>query len=82
MGTHLTILSQKEIEQVYGLPKLTSKQRVIYFDLTLIELELLRNYRTTQTKIYFILQLAYFKFKHQFFVFDLGEVRQDISYLQ
>lgn len=82
MGTHLTILSQKEIEQLYNLPKLTSKQRIIYFDLTPTELELLQNYRTPLTKIYFILQLAYFKFKQQFFVFDLGEVPQDISYLQ
>jgi len=82
MGTHLTILSQKEIEQIYGLPKLTSKQRAIYFNLTPVELELLKNYRTLQTKIYFILQLAYFKLKQQFFVFDLVEVQQDVSYLQ
>ena len=57
MGSQLYILSQKEIQQIYGLPKLTSKQRAIYFDLTPTELELLRNYRTPQTKIYFILLL-------------------------
>ncbi len=82
MGTHLTILSQKEIEQIYGLPKLTSKQRAIYFDLTVEEQGFLQNYRTPLTKIYFILQLAYFKFKQQFFVFDLGDVSQDVAHIQ
>jgi len=40
MGTQLRILSQKEINQIYGLPKLTVKQRTVFLKLTLSEQEL------------------------------------------
>jgi TnpA family transposase len=82
MGTQLNILSSKEIRHIYSLPKLTSPQRPIYLELTLPEQELVHKYRSPLTKIYFILQLCYFKFKQQFFVFDISEVREDVAYLQ
>lgn len=82
MGTQLRILSQKEINQIYGLPKLTAKQRKDFLELTLPEQELVRTYRTPLTRVFFILQLAYFKFKQQFFTFDLSEVSADVVYLQ
>jgi TnpA family transposase len=82
MGTQLSILSPQEIHQIYGLPKLTAKQRAIYLELTLPEQELVRYYRTPLTRVYFILQLAYFKFKQQFFVFELSDVSADVTYIQ
>ncbi len=82
MGTQLRILSQKETDQIYGLPKLTAKQRTVFLELTLPEQELVRTYRTLLARVYFILQLAYFKCKQQFFVFDLSEVQLDVAYLQ
>lgn len=82
MGTQLRVLSQKEINQIYSLPKLTAKQRTVFLDLPLPEQKLVRTYRTPLTRVFFILQLAYFKFKQQFFKFDLGEVQADIVYLQ
>lgn len=82
MGTQLQILSHKEINQIYGLPKLTTKQRTIFLELTLSEQKLVRFYRTPLTRAFFILQLGYFKFKQQFFMFDLSEVQADVAYLQ
>ena len=82
MGTQLTILSNKEIQQIYSLPKLQTQQQPIYLDLSIQEQELLASYRNPLTRIYFILQLGYFKFKQQFFVFDLSEVSGDVEYLE
>lgn len=82
MGTQLTILSNKEIQQIYSLPKLQTQQRPIYLELSIQEQELLASYRNPLTRIYFILQLGYFKFKQQFFVFDLSEVSGDVDYLE
>jgi len=82
MGAQLAILTRKEIYQIYGLPKFKKKQRSIYLEMSLPEQELVRKYRQPITRIYFMLQLAYFKFKQQFFVFDISEVAKDVAYLQ
>ena len=37
---------------------------------------------TAPVRIYFILQLGYFKSHHLFFVFDLPEVKEDAQYIQ
>jgi hypothetical protein len=82
MSSQLNILSQKEIHQIYGLPKLKQKQRSVYLEFTLPEQELVRKYKTPITRVYFLLQLAYFKFKQQFFIFNLHQVSKDVAYLQ
>ncbi len=46
------------------------------------EQELIRKYKSPITRVYFLLQLAYFKFKQQFFVFNLNQVAKDVTYLQ
>lgn len=58
------------------------KCRSSNFTFSLPEQELLGIYRTPITKVYFLLQLAYFKFKQQFFIFDIQLVPKDIAYLQ
>jgi hypothetical protein len=82
MSSQLNILSEKEVRQIYGLPKLNPKQRSIYLEFTLLELELARKHRTPVTSAYFLLQLAYFKFKRQFFIFDFTKVAEDVAYLK
>ncbi len=82
MAKQLNILSAKEIRELYGLPKFRKQQRRIYFDLTFAEQQLINHYRTPQTKVYFILQLAYFKFKQQFFVFEPNQVKKDILFIE
>lgn len=46
-----------------------------------IELDALSQWGTLKTKVYFILQLAYFKAKNQFFTFDFDETRADVEYV-
>ena len=82
MKTQLNILSRKEINHIYGIPSLNPQQRVVYLELTLAEQELAHKYRGSITKTYFILQLAYFKFRQQFFIFDLEQVEKDVEYVQ
>jgi len=82
MGSQLNILSEKERREIYNLPKFKKKQRFIYLEFSLPEQELVRKYKSPVTKVYFLLQLAYFKFKQQFFVFNLNQVSKDIVYLQ
>ena len=82
MAKQLNILSAKEIRDLYDLPKFRKQQQRIYFDLTFAEQELTNHYRTPLTRVYFILQLGYFKFKQQFFVFESNQVKKDIDYIQ
>lgn len=82
MGNLLRILSKQEVRQIYGLPKLKAKQRLFYLEFNLIEQKAVKKYRTPITKVYFLLQLAYFKLKQQFFIFNLNEVVEDVKYLQ
>ncbi|MED0906624.1 DDE transposase [Bacillus cereus] len=77
----LTILTIDEINQIYSRPLFTTKERVQYFSLSQMENELLYTLRSIKSKIYFILQLGYFKSKHLFFRFDLCEVEEDIQYI-
>jgi TnpA family transposase len=78
----LTILSQGEIAKIYDLPKFEEEDRFIYFELTEAEKEALTAYGRIFTKIYFILQLGYFKAKQLFFVFETEQVFEDAEYIR
>lgn len=45
------------------------------------ELDVLNNYSTIKTRLYFILQLGYFKTKNQFFKFNFDDVQSDVNYI-
>ena len=75
----LTILTQKELQALYGLPQFTDEERDAYFALDPREKQALDDYRTFTAKTYFILQLGYFKAKKQFFVFTLQTVSDDVA---
>jgi len=77
----LKILGAEEIEALYGLPRFTPDERRHYFGLSAPEKEVLQELRSVKSQVYFLLQLGYFKAKHQFFVFDLAEVQEDVHYL-
>ncbi|MFK4469372.1 hypothetical protein ABH960_005008 [Bacillus sp. RC252] len=77
----LTILTTDEIHQLYSRPLFTAKERVQYFSLSQMENELLYTLRSIKSKVYFILQLGYFKSKQLFFQFNLSEVEEDIQYI-
>ena len=77
----LTILTAKEIQAVYGLPRFTDEEREVYFVLDPLEKQQLDQFRNITTAVYFVLQLGYFKAQKQFFVFGLQEVSDDVVYI-
>lgn len=73
------LLSEAEIGELYCRPIFNQEERRLYFDLNGDELSALEQLTTTKTRLYFILQLGYFKAKHQFFTFNLDEVKLDFG---
>lgn len=81
-GKRLTILTAKDVQALYGLPRFNGEERDIYFTLDPLEKQTLAEYRTLVAKIYFILQSGYFKAKKQFFVFSFSAVSEEVAYIQ
>lgn len=80
-GKRLSILSQKEIHNIYGLPTFTYEERLKYLSLDTAEIKELDDYRLTKYKVYFILQLGYFKCRKMFFNFSFDNVKDDIQFI-
>jgi len=70
---HLHILETEEIAHIYTMPDFTPDERAVFFMLTTPEREQVNLLRGTSSKVYFILQLGYFKAKHLFFTFDFED---------
>lgn len=77
----LSILSNKEIQNIYGLPQLSHEERIKLFSLNTLEKKELGHYRLLRAQIYFILQLGYFKAKKMFFNFSFNDVQNDIQFI-
>src|SRR6266540_2359147 len=78
----LQILSEEEIDALYGRPSFTVEDRELYFTLTAPEQEILQRFRLLPVQLYFILQLGYFKAKQLFFTFTFADVPDDVTYLR
>jgi len=78
----LRILGEDEIEALYGRPRFTPEERIQHFSLSPTEKDALEQLRSIKSRIYWILQLGYFKAKQLFFTFDLHEVEEDARYIQ
>lgn len=77
----LRILSESEIKDLFDLPKFNTEERSNYFSLNEVELQEMQRRRSLGGKIYFILQLGYFKCTHYFLNFTLDEARRDAQYV-
>lgn len=77
----LYLLSESEISDLYARPSFNLKEQRLYFELSQEEEDVIDRWGTLKTKIYFILQLGYFKAKNQFFIFDFEEVTADVDYI-
>ncbi len=75
------MLPVAEIDELYARPDFTSDEKALYFTLNDSELDRLNHYSNTKTRVYFILQLGFFKAKQQFFQFDIEEVPTDVEYI-
>ena len=80
-GKRLVILAQEEIDALYGLPRFTQKERDEYFTLSAQEKEALGQLHSLKSKVFFVLQLGYFKASHMFFVFGLKDIEEDAAYV-
>jgi hypothetical protein len=81
-GKRIAILSRDEIETLYGRPRFTQDERGEYFSLSPAEQAVLEQLRFINAKVYFILQLGYFKARNMFFVFEPPEATEDIRFIR
>ena len=77
----LQILGLDEVESIYQRPNFTPEERDAYFSFTPLELATQKQFHSVKSRIYFLLQLGYFKAHHLFFVFSTREVYADARYI-
>lgn len=78
---HIKILTNSEIEEIYGLPQFTHEDRECCFALSYAELASMEELRSAKSRACFILQLGYFRIRRTFIDFDLHQVRDDFEYV-
>lgn len=62
----IQLISSSEVEELYAQPEFNVHEQHLYFTLTQSERTALALLSNTKTRIYFILQLGYFKAKQHF----------------
>jgi TnpA family transposase len=77
----LTILTKREIDDLYGLPRFSEEDRCLYFDLSPDEKNTVDGVHTRSAAVHLALQLGYFKAKRQFFVYGREAVLDDLDYI-
>jgi TnpA family transposase len=76
----LSILTRREIDDLYGLPRFTDEDRQTYFELDEAETRA-THARTLPIAVHLALQLGYFRAKRQFFDYELEAVQDDLQYI-
>ena len=77
----IQLLTNAEVSDLYDRPDFTSDEREQFFSLSQEEQQALNRYHQTRTRVYFILQLGYFKAKQQFFRFHFEDVADDTHFI-
>ena len=77
----IQLLSEKQITELYARPKFNADEQKLYFSITQKEHKVLDNYITIKAKLFFILQLGYFKAMQNFFKFYFADVVEDAKFL-
>jgi len=62
--------------------QLEDNQRFVFFEMTDQEIAAMKRFKNYPSRIYFALQLAFFKAKQQFYIFDLESVATHVEYLR
>lgn len=78
----ISLLSETEINDLYARPDFNQHERTLYFSINEVERDVLNHYSNVRTRVYFILQLGYFKARQQFFKFTFEDVLDDVEYTQ
>ena len=74
----IQLLTDAEISDLYDRPEFTLNERELFFTLSLLEQQALDRYHTTRLRVYFILQLGYFRAKQQFFSFHFEDAVDEV----
>ena len=77
----IQLLTDAEISDLYDRPDFTLEERELFFTLSPNEQRALNQYHNTRTRVYFILQLGYFRAKQQFFSFHFEDAAGDTSFI-
>ena len=77
----LSILTKREIDDLYGLPCFNDEDRCLYFDFSTVEKSAVDEVHTRSAAVHLALQLGYFKAKRQFFVYEREAVLDDLDYV-
>ncbi len=77
----LRIISLSEYKKVYERPVFTASDRNLFFKLDEVQLSHVVKSKSITVKVFFILQLGYFKCSSRFFKFDLLSCKQDSEYI-
>ena len=80
-GKRLTILSKSEIRDLYELPSFNDEEREFFFSLDDSEIEEMELRGSIESRVHFILQLGYFRYKSLFFNISFFQVRKDVQYI-
>lgn len=75
-----SLLTAKELDDLYGLPHFTEADRHHYFTLSVPERAAVEAHTTT-VAVHLTLQLGYFKAKWQFFSYEQDAVSDDLRYI-
>ena len=77
----ISLLSSSEIKEIYDPPVFDEEKRKYFFSLDEVELLHLQTFRSVKAKIFFVLQLGYFKYSHRFFSFCFSDCTEDWQYI-
>lgn len=77
----IELLPQAEIKELYARPLFNDDERHLYFTLNEEETAIAKYYSNIKTRLYFILQLGYFKAKQQFYTFTLNDAVSDAEFI-
>jgi TnpA family transposase len=78
----ITILSANEINDIYSLPHLSEEEQELYFTMDVVEQKIAHSHHSLDLKLFFIIQLGYFKAKRMFFVFTNDDIREDLRFIK
>jgi hypothetical protein len=79
--TRINLLSNAELDELYSIPIFNEKDREIFFALSPNDWQLLDKCRTQKLKVYFVLQLVYFRATKQFYDFKFEDTQTDTLYV-
>ena len=77
----ITLLSDAEIAELYNLPNFNEQDMEFFFALSNSDHLLIKKYKTIKLKIYFILQMGYFRATKKFYNFKLEDLSTEVLYL-